>query len=134
MAEPIWLDSDLAEIAHTRALKTHGGAYGIRDSSGLSAAMESPRNQWAYTREKNLFALAAHLLMSMVKNHPFNDANKRTAISLAVMFLGANGIQIRMTDEDLYFQTVRAARCKEKDREKEKDSIALWLQLAALRG
>jgi death-on-curing protein len=100
---------------------------------GLEATLVSPKNHWAYSGEENLFALAAVLMVAMAKAHPFNDANKRTSISCAVMFLGGNGISIQITDDDLVFHAVRAARCAENGRNQEVDSIALWLQLAATR-
>ena len=86
------------------------------------------------TAVKTIFSAWSLLyLVEMAKAHSFNDANKRTSISCALMFLGGNGIQIGVTDDDLVFHTVRAARCRQADRDQEVDSIALWLQLAALR-
>ena len=135
MTEPIWINLRVIKAFHDRQINEHGGLPGLRDEGLLLSALSRPENAYHYSDPKpDIAELAAAHGFGLAKNHPFNDANKRTAIALAVMFLGANGIRIRMTDEDLYFQTVRAARCKEKDREKEKDSIALWLQLAALRG
>lgn len=133
MAEPWWLPRHLAETAHAIAIERDGGLPGVRDTSGLEASLATPKNLWAYGGEDNLFALAAALLVAMAKAHSFNDANKRTSISCALMFLGGNGIQIGVTDDDLVFHTVRAARCRQADRDQEVDSIALWLQLAALR-
>ena len=100
---------------------------------GLEATLASPKNHWAYSGEENLFALAAVLMVAVAKAHPFNDANKRTSISCAVMFLGGNGISVQITDDDLVVHTVRTARCAETGRNREVDSIALWLQLAASR-
>ena len=133
MAEPWWLPRHLAERAHEVAIQRHGGLPGIRDLPGLEATLASPKNHWAYSGEEDLFALAAVLMVAMAKAHPFNDANKRTSISCAVMFLGGNGISIQITDNDLVFHAVRAARCAETGRHHEVDSIALWLQLAATR-
>jgi prophage maintenance system killer protein len=76
--------------------------------SGLEASLATPKNLWAYGGE-------------------------RISISCALMFLGGSGIQIHVTDDDLVFHTVRAARCRQADRNQEVDSIALWLQLAASR-
>jgi len=49
------------------------------------------------------------------------------------MFLGSNGIPVQITDDDLLFYAVRAARCTESGRNQEVDLIALWLRLAASR-
>ena len=99
----------------------------------MEATLASPKNHCTYSGEENLFALAAVLKVAMAKAHPFNDANKRTSISCAVMFLGGNGISVQITDDDLVFHAVRAARCAETGRNQKVDSIALWLQLAASR-
>ena len=99
----------------------------------MEATLASPKNHWAYSGEENLFALAAVLMVAVAKAHPFNDANKRTSISCAVMFLGGNGISVQITDDDLVVHTVRTACCAETGRNREVDSIALWLQLAASR-
>ena len=133
MVEPWWLPRHLAERAHEVAIQRHGGLPGIRDLPGLDATLTFPKKHPACSGEKNLFALAAVLMVAMAKAHPFNDANKRTSISCAVMFLGGNGISIQITDDDLVFYAVRAARCAETGRNQEVDSIALWLQLAATR-
>lgn len=81
--------------------------------------------------EKNLFRLAAHLLVSLAKAHPYSDGNKRIAIISAVAFLGSNGIELSIGAGELVPQTIRAARCQEEERALEEESIALWLQLSS---
>ena len=44
---------------------------------------------------------AAHLTYSLIKNHPFLDGNKRTGITVMIIFLKANGIEITCTNEEL---------------------------------
>lgn len=43
---------------------------------------------------------AAACLFCIIKNHPFNDANKRTGCAAAYLFLLANDIALRFSDED----------------------------------
>ena len=107
MVEPWCLSRHLAERSHAVAIHRHGGLPGIRDLPGREATLASPKNHWAYSGEENLFALAAVLMVAVAKAHPFNDANKRTSISCAVMFLGGNGISVQITDDDLVFHAVR---------------------------
>ena len=131
MPEPQWLDRELVDDLHAQSLRVHGGLVGIRDIHVLEAAIASPRNLWAYGGEDNPFRLAAHLLVSLVKTHGYSDGNKRIAIISAVAFLGCNGIELDIRPGGLVHQTIRAARCKEQEREQEEESIALWLQLSS---
>lgn len=73
MPEPQWLDRDLVDELHDQSLQVHGGLCGIRDVNVLEAAIASPRNLFAYGGEDNLFCLAAHLLVSLAKAHPYSD-------------------------------------------------------------
>lgn len=52
-----------------------------------------------------LFDKAAVYLYHIVKNHPFNDGNKRTGAGAALMFLRANGKRIRY-DRHLFVELV----------------------------
>lgn len=68
------------------------GGYGIRDLGLLEAALARPRATFdGKDLYPTLFAKAAVLAESIVKNHPFVDGNKRMAIVLACIFLERNG-------------------------------------------
>jgi death-on-curing protein len=71
---------------------------GVRDAAALEGALGRARNLQAYGKA-DLAALAAAYAHGVVKNHPFNDGNKRTAFLCAYVFLGLNGIEITMTEE-----------------------------------
>jgi death-on-curing protein len=129
--EPIWVIREWVDAAHQRALITHGGLQGVRDANSLEAALASPRNLYAYGGEADLFRLAAHLLVAVVKCHGYNDGMKRTALSSAVMFLGANGIEVHLSDANAEHYTQQAARCTESERPEVETSIAFWLNLAS---
>lgn len=57
----------------------------------LDSAVHSPRNINHYTNQDNVFQLAAALSESIMKNHAYQDGNKRTALVAADMFLKING-------------------------------------------
>ncbi len=57
----------------------------------LESAVHSPRNIEYYTNQDNVFQLAAALSVSIMKNHAYQDGNKRTALVAADMFLKING-------------------------------------------
>lgn len=59
--------------------------------SMLESAIHSPMNRKHYAKEEDVFQLAANLAEKIMKNHAFQDGNKRTALLAADMFLKING-------------------------------------------
>jgi len=46
------------------------------------------------------------MLLGVAANHPFEQGNKRTAFMAAVLFLNANGYQLRLPDDRTISQTI----------------------------
>jgi death-on-curing family protein len=61
----------------------------------LDSAVASPMNIKHYEKEENIFQLAASLSEKIMKNHAYQDGNKRTALVAADMFLKINGYEIQ---------------------------------------
>ena len=99
IAEPVWIEAELALAIHDRQLAEHGGPIGVRDAFALESALGRPRNQWAYG-EGDLCALAAAYAYGVARNHPFVDGNKRTAWVLARLFLALNNVQISFAADE----------------------------------
>ena len=99
MAEPRFLNAELAFAVHERQLAEHGGLSGIKDVNLLESAVARPLNEHAYG-EDDLCALAAAYALGIARNHPLNDGNKRTAWVIARLFLRLNGVQIAFEKED----------------------------------
>ncbi|WP_333604988.1 type II toxin-antitoxin system death-on-curing family toxin [Novosphingobium sp.] len=99
IAEPVWIETELALAIHDRQLAEHSGPIGLRDTAILESALGHPRNQWAYG-ETDLCALAAAYAYGVARNHPFTDGNKRTAWVLARLFLALNDVQIGFVPEE----------------------------------
>lgn len=99
MAEPVWIETELALAIHDRQLAEHGGPVGVRDASALESALGRPRNQWAYGKADPC-ALAAAYAYDIARNHPFTDGNKRTAWVLARLFLALNAVRIVFAPEE----------------------------------
>lgn len=80
---------------HDQMVKRFGGSFGIRDLGLIDSAVARPQasfgGQDLYT---NIFDKAAALLQSLLKNHPFVDGNKRTALTSAGLFLKINGWEL----------------------------------------
>lgn len=86
---------------HDRMVKRFGGSFGVRDLGLVESAVARPQvsfgGQDLYT---NIFDKAAALLQSLLKNHPFVDGNKRTALTSAGLFLKLNGWKLINSHEE----------------------------------
>jgi death-on-curing protein len=80
---------------HDSVIKRTGGSNGLRDLGLLESAVFRP--QASYGGEdlyETIFDKAAALMHSLLKNHPFVDGNKRTALSSTGLFLKINNIKL----------------------------------------
>ena len=69
-------------LYHERIIQESGGSEGIRDFGLLHSAIERPKASFAgKDLYQDIFTKAAALVHSLVLNHPFIDANKRTALA-----------------------------------------------------
>lgn len=87
-----YLTSQQVLAIHDQAIRKFGGSHGIRDVGLIESAVARP--QASYAGEdlyRDIFDKTAALLQSLLKNHPFIDGNKRTALSSAGIFLKMNG-------------------------------------------
>lgn len=78
------------EHIHLTAIVLAGGTDGVRDQKSLESAVYRPQSGY----DEDVFEEAAALMESLVMNHPFLDANKRTGYVAADAFLRANGYRI----------------------------------------
>ena len=88
-------------LIHYLSIKRFGGSSGIRDIELVESAVGRP---WASFGKqdlyKTIFDKTAALLESLLKNHPFIDGNKRTALSSAGVFLKLNGYKLINTHKE----------------------------------
>jgi death-on-curing protein len=100
--DPVFLSVDDIIQLHQDALDADGGAEGLRDRALLESAVYAPQatfgGQWLVG---DLFDMAATYLFHIARNHAFVDANKRTALLAALVFLGLNGRLLDRDDERL---------------------------------
>lgn len=90
---------------HHQAIERFGGSHGIRDIGLLESAVYRPQASFGGEElYKGIFVKAAALLQSLLKNHPFVDGNKRTALASAGIFLLCNGYSLHNArDEEVEF-------------------------------
>ena len=120
--EPIWLETEVALAIHDRQLAEHGGLQGLRDPGALAAALERPRQKWAYG-QTDPAGLAAAYAWGLARRHPFADGNKRTAWVLARLFLVTNGHRLTFGASEA-IQIVLALASGEL----EEDALAVWIR------
>jgi len=93
---------DIAEsyFIHDKMIEVGGGRRGIRDFTLLHSAVERPRATFGgKDLYETIWFKAAAIIQSIIKNHPFNDGNKRTGYFTALRFLNINNYDIRATKE-----------------------------------
>lgn len=77
---------------HDQAVKEFGGFAGVRDIGLVESAVARPQATFdGNDLYESIFDKAGALLQSLLKNHPFVDGNKRTALMSAGLFLKING-------------------------------------------
>lgn len=69
-----------------------GGMHGVRNLESLDSAAALPK-QVVFKKElyPDVYTKAAVYARTILMNHPFFDGNKRTGISVAIVFLEDNG-------------------------------------------
>ena len=82
-------------IIHELIIEASGGKKDIRDFSLLHSALFRPQASFGgKDLYPTLFNKASVLIHSLLLNHPFNDANKRTALAATERFLNINGLVV----------------------------------------
>ena len=82
--------------------KYKGGVPGIRDSGQLAAAVELPAMTFGddYLLS-GLNAMASGYLTYLVRDHVFEQGNKRIGLASALIFLAVNGIKVNASNAEL---------------------------------
>jgi death-on-curing protein len=87
----IWLSRQFVLAIHDEQLAEHGGAIGVRDDGLLESALARPLHRTGYG-EPDMAEPAARYAISIARNHPFIDGDKRTACAALFTFLAFNGL------------------------------------------
>lgn len=96
---------------HSRLIVETGGAHGVRDLGMLLSALG--RSQTTFDNHElypDLLTKVAALMDSLLRNHPFLDGNKRTAIAAASIFLLINHYQLVVENEEMVRFTLACAQ------------------------
>ncbi|MBI6667171.1 N-acetylglucosamine-6-phosphate deacetylase [Pseudomonas syringae] len=91
----------------------------------LSSSQQRPAQHRYYTGNQDMYCLASLLMQSLVQNHPFANANKRTAAAAGYMFLLLNGYELTAPGDE-FVQIMLGVANHEYTQEELEDWIAYW--------
>lgn len=96
-----YLSIDEVVAIHESMIALFGGRGEIHDFTLLHSAIERPKATFGgndlYPR---IFDKAAALIQSLILNHPFDDGNKRSAITSCARFIYINGYSLDLPMEE----------------------------------
>ena len=104
---PRFIDLEGALAIHREQVTIFGGSHGLRDSGLLESALGQAQQTYAYTDD--LFEIAAQYCVSIARNHPFLDGNKRAAAACMLTFMVLNKVEPTMSAAELFEWTMQAA-------------------------
>lgn len=101
-----------------------GGSHGLRDEGLLESAVYRPQATFgSHEFYPDLFSKVAALGFSLIKNHPFIDANKRVGFEAMRLMLRLNGFDLRASENDKFHFVVEIAKGNLTEQQ-----ITEWLQ------
>lgn len=103
-----FLDIDDVLKIYKIVINEFGGRFGIRDLKLLEAAVYQPQVAAQYI-DNDIFEIAAIYMFHIIKNHPFVDGNKRTALITTITFLELNNLIANYENDSLYKLTIGVA-------------------------
>ncbi len=110
---------------HFQVIEDYGGIHGVRDEGRLKSAVEAPKlNAFGIEQYTSVYQKGAVYLRNIIGDHPFSDGNKRTALTVSVIFLQRNGVVISVDPKGLEEFTIKVAT-----RHLSIDEIANWFKL-----
>lgn len=84
-------------LIHDKMIEIYGGLPGTSDADRISGVLGRVEHLLHYEGDNfDTFGIAALYLMAISRAHIFNDANKRTALAVALYYLRRKGISLRI--------------------------------------
>ncbi len=119
-----YLSAEQLLFLHSRVIEETGGTHGVLDLGMLLSALASPRATFEGKElYPDLFTKTAALMDSLVRNHPFVDGNKRSAIAAAGIFLLINHQRLLVENSEMVRFTLDCAQSR-----LSLDEITAWLK------
>jgi death-on-curing protein len=125
-----YFDSEALLLLHFKIIEEYGGSHGLRDDGRLASALVAPRQEvFGQELYPSVYEKAATYVRSIIGDHPFVDGDKRTAVTVAVIFLNRHGIELTATPKELEDFAVQVAV-----EHLEVPVIAAWLKAHVIKG
>lgn len=86
----------MAEYLQAMQLKRFGGSSGLRDRSLLEGAIVEGASAALYSDGPDAITAACSMAMSLIRNRPFTDGNKRASFAILTSTLAVNGYRFDM--------------------------------------
>ena len=97
-------------LLHFKIIEDYGGSHGVRDEGRVQSVCEAPKQQiFGQEQYGTIYEKAAVYLRNIVADHPFVDGNKRTAITVATIFLNRQNCRLTATPKALEDFAVQVA-------------------------
>lgn len=106
-------------------LQTPNEPIDVLNFNNLSSSQSRPSQVRYYQQTDDMFALASVLIESLIRNHPFANANKRTAMMVGYIFLLLNGYELT-APEDEVVEIATGLATKEYSLEDLEDWLCYW--------
>jgi death-on-curing protein len=111
-------------LIHDELIEIYGGSHGVRDENLLESAIYQPYVSYGgVDLYVTIFDKAAALLRSLIKNHPFVDGNKRTAIVSVQIMLEENSYKFSASIDTTYNFLIDVA-----NKNRSVEQISVWLK------
>ncbi|MGB2925323.1 MAG: type II toxin-antitoxin system death-on-curing family toxin [Limnothrix sp.] len=101
MKEPTWLNAADIYGIHKEIIAISSGKTGILNAGMITSSLSKAKNVFNYSKDPDLFVLAAVSGYGFVKNHCFLDGNNRVGLIVVYTFLAINGFELIATEEDV---------------------------------
>ena len=125
--KPKYLGARDIVLIHSTLIGETGGSHGIRDRERVEAIIARPQQEVFGKRLcPTLWDQAASYGHDIIRNHPFVDGNKRTGMTVMMLYLELNGLKTAVPKGEIERIAVRIAEEKLSYEE-----IAGWLKSSA---
>ena len=103
--------------------------FGTRFPNTLESCLNTPFIKFSRKdMYRGLIGKSSILFYLMIKNHPFQNGNKRIAVMTLLVLLSNNDKWLKITQDDLYNFAVGVAKSKPVSREKILENIQKTIQ------
>jgi death-on-curing protein len=94
------LSQELVILIHDRMIEEEGGLPGVHLNK-LEGALSRIDSMVCYEGIDDVYEIAAQYGIAISQGHPFNDANKRTAMACMLLLLSGNHINCQPPNAEI---------------------------------